>query len=165
MIMMKNIKHNAAQVAAPSNLSSRRRDRFLAACVRQETSGRTARRLVTPLGRIATQMTGGRVAGVRGAFGGRGVTDGALQLPGPPPPFQPSLPLNGVHVTPRGRSFCRHATPSPPGDAVSVPSQREGSSPSADRRGLISALMRIFARWQPPSPYPSPSSSHFPAPL
>lgn len=27
--MMKNIKHNAAQVAAPSNLSSSRADRFL----------------------------------------------------------------------------------------------------------------------------------------
>lgn len=115
--MMKNIKHNAAQVAAPSNLSSRRRDRFLAACARQETSGRRARRLVTPLGRLAAQMTGG---GER--WGGK---DGALQLLNAPRASSSSSSSTFPAVTSyrwRPRDAARPLALSQRGSLASVPS-------------------------------------------
>lgn len=45
--MMKNIKHNAAQVAAPSNLSSSRGDRFLRVCGKETSAARTMKHLLT----------------------------------------------------------------------------------------------------------------------
>ena len=47
--MMKNIKHNAAQVAAPSNLSSSRGDRFLRVCGEETSTARTMKRLLVEL--------------------------------------------------------------------------------------------------------------------
>lgn len=47
--MMKNIKHNAAQVAAPSNLSSSRRDRFLRVCGKETSAARTMKHLLMVL--------------------------------------------------------------------------------------------------------------------
>lgn len=49
LIMMKNIKHNAAQVAAPSNLSLSRGDRFLRVCAWETSSARTMKHLLAPL--------------------------------------------------------------------------------------------------------------------
>lgn len=47
--MMKNIKHNAAQVAAPSNLSSSRGDRFLRVCGQETSTARTMKHLLVVL--------------------------------------------------------------------------------------------------------------------
>lgn len=47
--MMKNIKHNVAQVAAPSNLSLSRGDRFLRVCAWETSSARTMKHLLAPL--------------------------------------------------------------------------------------------------------------------
>lgn len=141
---MKNIKHNAAQVAAPSNLSSPQRDRFLGACARQETSKRTARRLVSLVGRLIVQMTGRE-----GRQGGGGST---------------GLNLSSPAASPQASSFlsmaCKRRCEAPCFVATQLPRHQETPSasclsvgaapPSADRGGLISALRRIFARWQPP---------------
>lgn len=47
--MMKNIKHNAAQVAAPSNLSSSRSDCFLRVCWWKTSTARTMKHLLVVL--------------------------------------------------------------------------------------------------------------------
>ncbi len=47
--MMKNIKHNAAQVAAPSNLSPSRCDRFLRVCGKETSVARTMKHLLVVL--------------------------------------------------------------------------------------------------------------------
>lgn len=47
--MMKNIKHNAAQVAAPSNLSSSHADRFLRVCGKETGATRTMKHLLVLL--------------------------------------------------------------------------------------------------------------------
>lgn len=49
MIMMKNIKHNAAQVAAPSNLSSSHADRFVRVCGKKTSATRTMKHLLVVL--------------------------------------------------------------------------------------------------------------------
>lgn len=47
--MMKNIKHNAAQVAAPSNLSLLHGDRFLHVCRLETSTAKTMKHLLVVL--------------------------------------------------------------------------------------------------------------------